>query len=169
MTYDFRGSWDAQGPTNFHSNLYPDESSPGDAANRSISVETAIDTWRSGGVPAKKLVVGVPFYGRGWSGVAAANDVLYQSATAAAPGTYEAGFEDYKVLATRSAAKFRHPTTHQLWSYDGSQFWSYDDPPVIREKMEYIKREGLGGAMIWSMDGDTSDGQLMSAVDAGLR
>ena len=28
--------------------------------------------------------------------------------------------------------------------------------------------QGLGGAMIWSMDGDTADGQLMSAVSQGL-
>jgi chitinase len=171
MAYDFRGAWDSSGPTNFHSNLYADPEGPGSAELKAVSVQSAVDAWLAGGAPADKLVVGVPFYGRGWSGVAAGTgDGLYQSATGAAPGTYEAGFEDYKVLDNQPGfTRYRHPVTKQLWAYDGNRFWSYDDPEVLQEKMNYIKDNGLGGAMVWSMDGDTADGQLMSAIDTHLR
>ncbi|WP_158791115.1 hypothetical protein, partial [Streptomyces sp. NRRL WC-3549] len=39
---------------------------------------------------------GIGFYGRGWTGVTQA--APGGTATGAAPGTYEAGIEDYKVL-----------------------------------------------------------------------
>jgi len=170
MSYDFRGSWDASGPTNFHSNLYPDPAAPGSGELKSASVKTAVDAWLAGGAPPAKLVVGVPFYGRGWSGVTGGANGLYQPATGAAAGSYEAGFEDYKVLVNKTGyTTYRHPTTHQMWTFNGSTFWSFDDPQVLTEKMQYVKANGLGGAMIWSMDGDTNTGVLMNAVSAGLQ
>ncbi|MCH9816344.1 MAG: cellulose binding domain-containing protein [Actinomycetia bacterium] len=169
MSYDFRGAWDASGPTNFHSNLHVDPNGPGVGEVKTASVESAVAAWLDGGAPADKIVVGVPFYGRGWSGVApGSGNGLYQSATGAAPGTYEAGFEDYKVLVNRPGTTFRDPVTKQMWSYDGNVFWSFDDPEVIREKMRFINERGLGGAMVWSLDGDTTDGELMSEIDAHL-
>jgi chitinase len=35
-------------------------------------------------------------------------------------------------------------------------------------KTAWIKANGLGGAMIWSMDGDTANGELMTAVHQGI-
>ena len=169
MSYDFRGAWDAKGPTNFHSNLYTDPNGPGSGDAKEASVKSSIDIWREAGADPAKLVVGVPFYGRGWTGVPGGNDGLYQSATGAAPGTYEAGFEDYKVLVAQPGfTTYRHPTTRQLWAYDGTTFWSYDDSETLIEKMHYVRDQGLGGAMIWSMDGDTANGELISAVNQGL-
>lgn len=169
MTYDFRGAWDAAGPTNFHSNLYSDPASPGAANVREFSVKRTVDAWRAGGAPSRKLVVGVPFYGRGWTNVTGGGSGLYQSANGAAPATYEAGFEDYKVLRNLAGfTKHRDPVTKQMWIFDGRTFWSFDDPQVIADKSAYIKQEGLGGVMVWSMDGDTADGELMRALDAAL-
>ena len=169
MAYDFRGAWDAQGPTNFHSNLFPDPSSPGGADFRAFSVATAVDAWRAGGASADKLVVGVPFYGRGWTGVAGGGDGLYQAAGQPAPATYEAGYEDFKVLRSLPGyTSYRHPVTKQSWIFNGNTFWSFDDAQVLADKSAYIKANGLGGAMIWSLDGDSADGALMSALDAGL-
>lgn len=39
---------------------------------------------------------------------------------------------------------------------------------MLRTKTEYIRENGLGGAMFWSLDADTADGELMTAVDRGL-
>lgn len=61
MTYDFRGGWATTGPTNFHSNLYPDLASPGGAEEKTWSVDTAVNTYLQAGAPAQKLVVGVPY------------------------------------------------------------------------------------------------------------
>lgn len=170
MTYDFRGAWDGNGPTNFHSNLFPDLTAPGDPTTRYWSVKTAIDTWLAGGAPAKKLVVGVPFYGRGWTNVTGGGNGLYQPAAGAAPGTYEAGFEDYKVLRGLSGyTAHRHPVTEQMWMFNGDTFWSFDDPETLTVKSNYIKSNNLGGVMIWSMDGDTRDGELITALDRALK
>lgn len=40
---------------------------------------------------------------------------------------------------------------------------------MLRTKTRYIREHGLGGAMFWSLDADTADGELMTAVDRGLR
>lgn len=169
MTYDFRGAWDATGPTNFHSNLYTDPNGPGAAPAKTYSVDTAVNAFLAAGMPANKIVIGVPFYGRGWTGVPSGNNGLYQSASGPARGTYEAGIEDFKVLKNAPGTVFRNATTGQMWKYDGTNFWSYDDETVIAAKMAYIKSKGLGGAMAWSLDGDDSTGTLAKAVANGLR
>ncbi|MBA8826855.1 hypothetical protein FHX42_004234 [Saccharopolyspora lacisalsi] len=62
----------------------------------------------------------------------------------------------------------RDPEAGFAWLYDGNTFWTYDDPVEIARKMDYVDRTGLGGAMAWSLDGDTPDGELMTAIDRNL-
>jgi chitinase len=59
---------------------------------------------------------------------------------------------------------YYHPVTKQLWKYDGSNFWSYDDVTVIQTKVNYIKANNLGGAMSWEIDGDDAQGSLTNAM-----
>jgi chitinase len=161
MTYDFHGGWEAQGPTNFHSNLYLDPSSPATGVSRTYTIENAVNKLLSAGVPAQKILLGIPFYGRGWTGVPNVSNGLYQSATGPAPGTWERGIEDYKVLAPRNSPKFYHSVTRQMWTYNGTEFWSFDDPTVIATKVGYINSLGLGGLFSWSLDGDDSSATLL--------
>jgi len=162
MSYDLHGAWESS--TNFQAHL---RLAPGDTTG--LSVQNAVQGYLAAGVPANKLIVGIPFYGRGWTGVRNQNNGLYQPATGAAPGTYEAGIEDYKVLKTRAMPSFRDPVTGGFWLYDGNTFWSYDDPQVIQEKMSWLTTLGLRGAMVWSLDGDDATGTLISAVHTGLQ
>ena len=162
--YDFHGAWEPR--ANHQSNLF---NTPGDPSPVRFSVDTAIQAYLAGGAPADKLVVGVPFYGRGWTGVPnGGTNGLFQTGTGPAPGTWEAGVEDYKVLATRSGQRFRDTSTGALWLYDGTQWWSYDDATLLTQKTGYIKGNGLGGAMIWSLDGDDANATLTKALHAGL-
>jgi chitinase len=167
MAYDVNGAWDADGPTNFHAPLYtsPDDPTP---ADQRYSVATAVQGFLAEGVPPGKIVVGVPFYGRGWTKVPNQNNGLYQSdpAMQPAPGRWEAGIDDYKRLKQLGYPSFRDPKTGAFWVFDGSTFWSYDDPDAIRAKMAFIRAQQLGGAMFWSLDGD--DGTLIVAVFDGL-
>jgi len=174
MSYDFHGGWEAQGPTDFQSNLYVDPASPNyldpkDPTKRSTSsyynVDEAIQVLTAAGMPAKKIVVGIPFYGRGWTGVTNANNGLYQKAASPAKGTYEAGIEDYKVLKNVAGTVYTHPVTKQSYKFDGSTFWSYDTPEVIVTKANYVKAKGLGGLFSWSLDGDLN-GELINAMAA---
>lgn len=162
MSYDYHGGFEPQGPTNFQSNLHMDPNNPATGVVKTYATETAVNKLLAAGVPAQKLVIGIPLYGRGWTGVAnGGTNGLYQRATGPAPGTYEAGIEDYKVLAPRNAPKFYHPVTKQLWTYDGTQFWSFDDPTVIATKAAYVNSLGLGGLFSWSLDGDDAAATLV--------
>ena len=165
MTYDFHGAWSKQGPTGFQSNLYPDPAS-GDASPR--SVDSGVQRFLQAGVPADKIVVGVPFYARGWSGVDAANNGLYQKATGPAQG-FEEGAEQYSTIAARHLPSFYHAVTKQLWTYEKGTFWTYDDPRVIREKAGYVRARGLRGLMSWSLDQDDADFSLSRAMQDARR
>ena len=86
-------------------------------------------------------------------------------ASGPAPGTYEAGvddYDDYKVL------KGKCPTNGTIagtaYCFKGGQWWSYDTPGTIAGKMSYAKGQGLGGAFFWELSGDTTNGELISAI-----
>jgi chitinase len=160
--YDFYGAWQPQ--TNHQSQLRNPAANPA-PANQRFSVDGAVSVYRSMGAPANKLVVGVPAYGRGWTGVPNVNNGLYQNGSPAA-GTFEAGTEDYDVIKNRAGTVFRDTANGAVWKYDGSTFWSYDDPQLIEAKGGYVRSNGLGGLMIWSLDGD--DGTLVTAMQTGL-
>ncbi len=171
MTYDMHGGWDAQGPTNFHSPLYTSPKDPSPAPAKNYSTDNAVAAYLAAGVPASKLTVGIPFYGRGWTNVPNTNNGLYQSAAgmAPAPGKYEAGIEDYKVLKALGHPSHRDSVTKAFWTFDGRTFWSYDDPTSIATKTAYVKSKALGGVMVWELDGDTPEGELITAVSKGLK
>ncbi|WP_406405307.1 glycoside hydrolase family 18 protein [Streptomyces sp. NBC_00879] len=141
-------------------------------ARGDFSVDQTVREWLRRGAPARKLVMGMPFYGQGWTGVTGGGDGLGQPATAPAPATWAAGYEDYKAL--KKLAESGTYTLHRdrrnghAWLFDGTTLWTYDDPQVLRTKTSYIRERGLGGAMFWSLDGDTADGELMTTVDRGL-
>ncbi|RSO09582.1 glycosyl hydrolase [Streptomyces sp. WAC 05379] len=140
---------------------------PGD-----FSVDQTVRDWVRRGAQPRKLVVGMPFYGQGWTGVSGGGDGLGQPATGPAKGTYADGYEDYKVLkglaASGAYTVYRDRWNGSAWIFDGTTMWTYDDPRVLKTKSAYIRKLGLGGAMFWSMDGDTADGELTAAVDKGL-
>ncbi|HZR44437.1 MAG TPA: glycosyl hydrolase family 18 protein, partial [Ktedonobacteraceae bacterium] len=188
MTYDMHGAWETTGPTNFQDPLYNSPNDPSKAippGNEKYNIQTAITAWTSGlsdysipgGFPPSKLVVGIPFYYRGWTGVSAgSNHGLYQTATgpsAAFSFTQTAGVADYKELASagltsNSSDNFYDPTTNASWIYDGTNFYTGDTPTSIAAKTSYIKSNGLAGAMMFSLDGEDAADTLLNAIANGL-
>lgn len=65
----------------------------------------------------------------------------------------------YKVYRDRRAGS--------AWLFDGTTLWTYDDPQVLRSETAYIRDRGLGGSRVWSLDGDTANGELMTGIDRG--
>ncbi|MFF0448561.1 glycosyl hydrolase family 18 protein [Streptomyces sp. NPDC004609] len=161
MTYDFFGAWAAQGPTAPHSPLTAYTGIPQSGFN---SAE-AIAKYKAKGVPANKLLLGIGFYGRGWTGVTQATPG--GTATGPAQGTYEPGFEDYKVLKNTCPATGTVGGT--AYAKCGANWWGYDTPATIGSKMSWAKSQGLGGAFFWEFSGDTSNGELVGAVNSGLQ
>ncbi|GAB3208007.1 glycoside hydrolase family 18 protein [Marinactinospora thermotolerans] len=157
--YDFNGDWDLT--TNHASQLYtpPDDPSPD-----RLSVDTGVVNYLEMGVAPHQLLIGVPGFGRGWRGVPSGRNGLYQRARGIAPGRWEPGDEDYKTLAKRPGRRFRDSEYGSLWLYDGDEFWSYDDPELIRRKAAYVRELGLGGLSLWSLDNDDARGSLVRAM-----
>jgi len=160
MSYDYFGAFNPQGPTAPHSPLTSYAGIP----TQGFYTDAAIQKLKSKGVPAAKLLVGIGFYGRGWAGVT--QSTPGGTATGPAPGTYEQGIEDYKVLKTRCPSNGTVAGT--AYAFCGGQWWSYDTPSTIGGKMSYAKSQGLGGAFFWELSGDTTNGELISAITTGL-
>ncbi|MFE9920978.1 glycosyl hydrolase family 18 protein [Streptomyces sp. NPDC005774] len=161
MTYDYFGAFDKDGPTAPHSPLTSYNGIPQDGFNSAA----AISKLKAKGVPASKLLLGIGFYGRGWTGVTQA--APGGAATGPAPGTYEAGIEDYKILKNSCPATGTVAGT--AYAHCGGNWWSYDTPATIAGKMSWAKNQGLGGAFFWEFSGDTANGELATAIDSGLR
>ncbi|WP_340376160.1 glycoside hydrolase family 18 chitinase [Streptomyces sp. SS7] len=160
MTYDFFGAWAAQGPTAPHSPLTSYSGIP----TAGFTTADAMAKFKAKGVPASKLLIGIGFYGRGWTGVT--QDAPGGTATGTAAGTYEQGIEDYKVLKTSCPATGTVAGT--AYAHCGSNWWSYDTPATIAGKMTWAKNQGLGGAFFWEFSGDTGNGELVSAISNNL-
>jgi chitinase len=142
----------------------------------------AMDSWRDAGVPADKLVMGVPYYGRAWGGVPAAGDGLYQPAGHVPGWTWDdrssgaTGVNDgWEVaLMEQSSAYTRHwdALAKVPWLFapgvEGGHFVSHDDPQSVGEKVRCIQRRGYGGAMFWEFSGDRNE-LLMDVLDSRLR
>ncbi|MFF8619013.1 glycoside hydrolase family 18 protein [Streptomyces sp. NPDC015350] len=156
MTYDFFGAWDAKGPTAPHSPLTSYEGIP----KEGFDSEAAISKLKAKGVPASKLLLGLGFYGRGWTGVT--QDAPGGTATGPAAATYEAGIEDYKVLKNSCPATGTVAGT--AYAHCGTNWWSYDTPATIASKTAWAKNQGLGGSFFWELSGDTADGELIKAI-----
>ncbi|HEY0662515.1 MAG TPA: glycosyl hydrolase family 18 protein [Lysobacter sp.] len=166
MSYDFHGTWEAK--TNHHSALFDSPNDPSTGDVRFYNSNDAIEAFLARGVPASKLNLGIGFYGRGWTNVANVNNGLYQNGSAA-PGTYEAGNEDYKVLKDRPGTIYTDANARATWKYDGNTFWSYDTPAMVTEKMSYVKAQNLGGAFFWEFSGDDAQGTLAKTIGDGLK
>ncbi|MEV4336040.1 glycoside hydrolase family 18 chitinase [Streptomyces sp. NPDC049590] len=160
MTYDFFGAWDAKGPTAPHSPLTSYNGIP----KEGFTTADAMAKFKAIGVPAKKLLIGIGFYGRGWTGVT--QDAPGGTATGPAAGTYEQGIEDYKVLKT--SCPVTGTVAGTAYAHCGSNWWSYDTPATIKTKMAWANTQGLGGAFFWDFTGDTANGELVSAISDNL-
>lgn len=160
--YDFTGSWSQV--TGHHSQLYAPKSDP-----KRISADSAVRQYLDYGLAADKLVLGLPGYGRGWSGVAPGptGTGRFTEAESEAEGGYGEATDDYDTLELREGKRFFDKKNGAYWIYDGDDWWSYDTPDVVRLKGEYVKENHLLGLMLWNLDMD-SDGELVAAMDESL-
>jgi chitinase len=164
MTYDFRdGSWTPV--TGHHANLFANARDPDGR-----SVDAAVRLFLDAGVPARKLVVGVPFYGRGWSGVKPDGTGLYQPGGPLEP-RMSLGFDRLAAELVDRNGFTRHwdddAKSPYLWNASTRTFITYDDPESLRLKARYIRERGLAGAMFWQYYNDRT-GTLLRALDEGL-
>jgi chitinase len=96
--------------------------------------------WLDRGLPKTKVVLGLPFYGYGFG-----------------PDFREGGYS-YRQIVERFPKAEDTDQTGETIFYNGQN--------TIKAKTAWAKEQGLGGVMIWSLDGDTQDARsLLTAID----
>ncbi|KAI4284510.1 MAG: hypothetical protein L6R38_001332 [Xanthoria sp. 2 TBL-2021] len=162
MAYDYAGSWDAT--SGYQANLYPSKENP---SSTPFSTDAAIKYYTSHGVKASKIVLGMPLYGRTFL----ATDGPGKKYSEIGEGSYEKGIWDFKALPKDGAKEMIDKTIGASWSYDAGKkiMVTYDTKEMVQQKVEYIKKEGLGGGMWWESSADKKDGEsLIGTVAKGL-
>lgn len=129
-------SYDMATPPYHHSPLYSSETLGENSAASAVAAHL------EAGVPPEKLTLGMPFYGRG--------------------NKDYGNFKDYKDITVKEGHRIcRDSIAHAVYIADenGSLAIGFDDPVSIKEKCDFIKEQGLLGAMYWeySCDNPTKD------------
>ena len=113
-----------------------------------LCASEAVEAHRKAGVPDSKIVLGMPFYGRGKSG-------------------------QYMKYADLSKQKFKKKWDNvgkapYLANENSELAIGYENPRSIAAKCTYIREEGLRGAMYWEYADDNARGDLQRAVWQGI-
>jgi len=161
MAYDIHGTWDTR--TGFNAPLYAD---PNSAYQPDWGVHDAVQVYLNAGVPASKIVMGVPFYGYKYDGVSSANNGLYSTFTGGNSVTYANIKANY---LNQGYTRYWNHDSKVPYLFNGSSMISYDDPESIGYKADYIQSQGLGGVMIWELSQDDASRELLNALYNGLQ
>ena len=139
-------AYDMASAPKHHSALYPSGHS-GD-----ITSDGAVTAHLKAGVPPSKLVMGMPFYGRGGDG--------YPS------------FQDYNKVGntdTQYTEKWDEVAqVHYLADKNDTLVFGFENPRSLAIKCQYILDKDLLGGMYWDYSGDNEQGDLRRTVAENL-
>lgn len=154
--YDLHGSWDKY--TDANAPLYQDNSS----SDSVYCIDYLIKKYLKLGISPKKLVLGMPAYGRSYGHVNLSRffkNIRNSSSGYGKPGmfTKQPGILAYYEILELLKDKQYHQawdkvaSTPYLYNFNTKEWISYDDPKSVGLKVDYVKKMGLGGAMLWAL------------------
>lgn len=162
MTYDFYTGGSKK--TGHHSNLKASQYETDIARSTEIAVQQHIDV----GIPATKLVVGVPFYGRWWKGANPTNQGLYQEASGATGGfTYKQIADSLNANVGFVEKWDESAQAPYISRVSDLLFLTYENPKSLKLKVDYVNQNQLGGIMFWQYNGD--NGELLQTINTHLK
>src|SRR5260370_13883456 len=148
MSYDYYVPvWDKT--TGHHSPLFTNPADP-----KKISADRTVHEYESAGVPASKIVLGVPFYGKSWANVPNINHGLFQIGTEA-PATY-LPYSSLASLQNNGYVRYwdANASAPFLYNKDAQIFISYEDPESLAGKCKYVLDHKLAGIMFLEYSSD---------------
>ena len=169
MAYDYHGSW--ENFASHHSPIYKRQKSEDfDSNDHEFNANSSVHHWINKGMPAEKIVLGVPFYGRSFELEKNADEFKSfgfgeKTRNAGNPGpyTHEKGYLAYYEICDNIKQKSwkKHLDAHSNLTFATykNQWVGYDDSNAMKEKAEFIKEHHLGGAMVWAIDLDDFRGK----------
>lgn len=174
MSYDFHGGWN-EFVENL-ANIYPD---PADKETSAMLMPVLNMDWAyryyRGVLPSEKILMGIPYYTRGWENVQGGTNGLHGTSKTPASGKYNIWGDDLNgdgVLEPAGANPLWHGLNlmdqdanvkeywddvgkvPHLWNDKDKTFLSFENEKSIDERVKYIEDKNLGGALIWVMNGD---------------
>jgi len=173
MNYDYSGMWNKL--TCHQANLFMENPLPDGSVPTHNCIAKCVEDFMDQGVPADKIVVGVPFYGRGFANVEAnPDDYTASGMYAKFKGPLddkEAGSFQYheireNYISVDSGYKrywSENCFAPYLFSAEKKGFITYDDTWSMHYKTDFVKKNNLGGIMIWELSGDYND-ELLNAI-----
>ena len=160
MAYDFYVSGDTAG---HHSNLFASEN-----YEREDSGDKAYTLYRKEGVPAEKLVLGIPFYGRSWLMNSDDNRGINRQVDSTVRGGGYTFIKD-SIMIRPGFERFwdEKAKAPYLWNAETRQLVTYDDDESVKFKCEYVKDRHMAGVMFWQYASDPKE-YLLTAVNEHL-
>ncbi|XP_071042934.1 endochitinase [Parasteatoda tepidariorum] len=166
LTYDYHTSHEAT--INHHAPL---RVMPGNLEewnpDNFLNIEWSVKYYIKKGADPKKLVLGIPTYGRSFQ--LADPDETDIGAAAEGAGekgdaTREKGYLAYyeicqKIQEEDWELEAPYPNIMGPFAYKDNQWVGFDDEDIIIEKVRFIMQEGLGGGMVWTLDNDDFRGK----------
>jgi len=162
MTYDYYEP-DSDSITGHHAPLFANPADP-----KKASADASVVEFEEAGVPADKIVLGVPFYGHVWGQVPETNHGLFQPGKEI-PHSYAQFHDGPLVMQKNGFVRYWDSTAGEPYLYNAEQhiFMSYDDPQSLALRCKYVLDHRLKGIMFWDYESD-STGTLLDALDVGL-
>ncbi|KAK3397922.1 chitinase 1 precursor [Sordaria brevicollis] len=147
MAYDYAGSWDST--TGHQANILPN---PRNLLSTKFNTDQAVRDFIRRGIPANKIVLGLPLYGRSFQNT----DGLGKPYNGIGAGTLEPGTWVYRDLPRPGAQEKYDNVAKASYSFDPAsrELISYDNVISALIKTKYIFLRGLGGAVFWEASGD---------------
>jgi chitinase len=160
MAYDFFGA--SSDITGHHAALF-------DSPSSRMSGKTSVDSYLAQGAKPERLVLGIPFYAHSWAKVQPRNDGLSQKFKGVPETRLGEGAMSYAEVQRDYMPKaVRHFDSDAKvpWLFDPTRriMVSYEDDESIKFKAEYVRKAGLGGIMIWELNHDGKQHELLKAL-----
>ena len=163
MTYDFHGTWDMEnrwvGPyLNSHSNL--------------TEIKEAMDLlWRND-VKPENVVLGLAFYGRGFTvsdsgctkpGCLYASGSPKQQCSGEVSVVLNSEIDDIR-NRTGATPVLDKEAAVKILTWDSNKWTTYDDEDTFKIRADFARSQCLGGVMVWAVSHDTKDAKYSKAL-----
>ncbi|RDA93102.1 putative chitinase [Ophiocordyceps camponoti-saundersi (nom. inval.)] len=148
MAYDYAGKWDDT--TGHQANLYPDSKNP---TSTKFSTDKAVKDYIANNVPAHKIRLGLPLYGRAFANTAG----LGKSFVGTGQPEQNEGVVQYYQLPQSEGSRVQFSKEiGSAWSFDEAKrtLVSHDTVESTQLKAAYVRSHSLGGAFFWEASGD---------------
>ena len=161
MAYDQFGA-DSDKVAGHHAPLFTSPANP-----KHDSAATSISHYIAAGVPARKIVLGVPFYGKAWGNVRPVNGGLYQAGGPAKPHLQTSFRAIREQLENKNGFVRQWDDASKaayLYNADQKIFITYEDEQSVRAKASFVVDRGLAGIMFWEYSEDPGNA-LLDAIN----